>query len=253
MADLVHILVTVRKPELWPAALLVFKTLRVGFPEARVQVWGNGLDAHGAARLAHVAAARGAGMTNLPATVHDGWIEGLLQRASQPFWILDTDVVFWGPMRAPAGAILSGRLEPAFDEEWTGTRHVERLHTCAMYIDPARVRAEIRARQCVIGAPWRGTAEWPMIRQTFVPVRGEPTRFYDTTAGLWQAGIGTPLELAVDQTFEHLHCGTYVDVIGKETPGLAGLAARHQEIYADPAAAMGLREQQEEYYRQRAG
>ena len=43
MKSPVHILVTVRKPELLPAALLVFKTLEVGFPTTPVYVWGNGL------------------------------------------------------------------------------------------------------------------------------------------------------------------------------------------------------------------
>ena len=40
----VHILVTIRKPDLLPAAMMVFKSIRVGFPTAHINVYWNGWD-----------------------------------------------------------------------------------------------------------------------------------------------------------------------------------------------------------------
>lgn len=116
-----------------------------------------------------------------------------------------------------------------------------------------------------------------LVRQQFIPVRCHPNRtgdwsypdgaterptagrgsghewqtdwplFYDTCAGLYQAGLGTPFTEQQDAAFEHLHCGTYADQI---TPHLSlpDLAAAHRAIYAQPEMGRGLKAQQDKYY-----
>ena len=54
MTPTVHILATVRQPALLPAATLVCRTLRIGFPTATAAVWGNGLS-HAAAAAVQAA------------------------------------------------------------------------------------------------------------------------------------------------------------------------------------------------------
>jgi len=252
----VHILVTIRRPELLPAALLVFRTLRTGFPQAPVLVWGNGLTAAEQSRVERdLATLESQWVTNLTGTSHDAWIEQLINTQTGPFWICDTDMVFFAPVPPPAaGTVFSGRYEPEFDEEWTGTRHVERLHTCLMYFDPSAVRAAIRGWQARIPSPWRDSAQFPLVRQHFIPIRSAlnarpETAFYDTTAGLWHAGLGTPFTPEQDAAFEHLHCGTYADVV--DAPSLGNLRAVHQSVYENPAAARGLKQAQDHYYQER--
>lgn len=246
----VHILATVRTPTLWPATTLVFKTLRTGFPTSLVMVWGNHLKPNDRSIVVPSAALAGAVYRDIDATSHDAWIENLINTQSQPFWICDTDMVFFGALDPRPSAIgFSGRYEPAFDEEWTGTRHVERLHTCLMYLDPVALRSQIREWQARIPSPWRDSAQFPLVRQHFVPVRGGPTLFYDTMAGLWQAGLGMPFTPAQDAAFEHLHCATYANLV--DAPSLANLSAVHNQVYANPQAARGLKQAQDQYYRER--
>ncbi len=253
---IVHALATVRRPELLDAALLVFRTVRDGFPTASLNVWGNALPAREQWIVGNACRAVGAGFTNLRPTVHDRWLEELVQESVRPFWVLDTDVCLWENVEGFAkewkanGVEFAGRWEPAFDEESTGSLHVERLHTALMWIDPSRVRAAIRTRMAQIPAPWGHKADFTFLRQSFVPLRSGRTLFYDTMAGLWQAGIGTPFTKAQDAAFDHLHCGTYVDLIG---PALStNLAATHQAIYRDHKLARGMLAGQMEYYAQRA-
>lgn len=251
----VHILATVRTPALWPATTLVFKTLRTGFPTEMVMVWGNGLKPNDRSVVLPAAAMAGAHYRDIDPVSHDEWIENLINTQTQPFWICDTDMVFFQPVAAtPPGTLFTGRHEPEFDEEWTDTRHVERLHTCLMWIDPVPLRAAIRAWQARIPSPWRDSAQFPLVRQHFIPVRtalnAQPeTLFYDTMAGLWHAGLGTPFTPEQDAAFEHLHCGTYADVV--DAPSLAGLRSMHQSIYGNPAAARGLKQAQDNYYKER--
>lgn len=257
----VHILATVRNPRLLPGTTLVFKSLRVGFPKAPVMVWGNALEPALESEIVRCAQSVGGQYTPLPTTSHDEWIENLVQRSQAPLWICDTDVVFQGKMQNYGPEhLFAGRFEQEFDEEWTGTRHMARLHTAVMWLNPVAVRNAMRSFMCQFPAPWRDTAEFPFIRQHFVPLlrglstegeRGRVlTMFYDTCAGLFHACGGTIFNLTQDRAFEHLHCATYSDLVGKSL-SCGSLEAAHRIIFENPSLARGMKAQQDAYYESR--
>ena len=254
----VHILATVRKPELLPAALFVFPTLRVGFPTAQIIVWGNALAGEALAAVRAAVGRAGCAFQNLPATVHDAWIENLILRSFEPFWICDTDVVFWEKVEHWFGAqpstlnpqpLYAGRHEPEFHEPYTDTVHVERLHTCLMYLDPARIRAAMHAWMRRIPEPWCHTAQFPLLRMHFIPRTQRLVLCYDTLAGLYQAAPGQSFTEEQNLCFDHLAAATYADKV--QLPGV-DLPAVHREIYARPELARGLQRGQENYYASRA-
>ena len=255
----VHILATVRKAKLLEAALLSFRTLRVGFPRAEVWVWGNDLDWVSAAAVEGAARGAGGRFVNGKETSHDAWLQELICRGAEPFWVADTDLVFWEAVEGWGfEAPVAGRLEPGFHEPWTGTFHMERLHTCLMRIDPVALRMALRGKMARVPEPFGFTATWPFVRQTFIPRKLESGKqkaeiwFYDTCAGIWQAGIGEAFTEARDAAFDHLHCATYADEIGPslDVPDLAGT---HRAIYEDLRLARGIRAGQDAYYARRAG
>jgi len=249
----VHILCTVRKPELLPAALLVFRTLRLGFPTAPVFVWGNGLAAAVVPTIGRAAAAVGAAFRNLEPTCHDAWIEQLVLQQAHPYWICDTDLVFLGAVENwfdDSAALFAGRWEPAWREPWSGTNTVERLHTCLQWHCPAALRAAMLKWNRQRVPEVFHTAQVPFIRQQFVPGRNGTT-LWDSTAGLWQAGFGTKFTEKQNAQFEHLHAATYADEVGK-CATLKDLPAVHRAIYANPELAAGIRAQQNEFYQARA-
>lgn len=247
----VHILATVRNPDLLAAALLVFKTLRLGLPRNPVIVYGNGLRPEHAASVQQAAAAADAEFRWVRPTAHDIWLEHLVQNGGAPFWICDTDMVFLAPVRPPdPGTRLAGRLEPGFCEEWSKSWHVERLHTCLLWLDPVGLRAEWRAWMTQHVPGIFGHAETHFLRQHFVPRHGQLPLFYDTAAGAYQAFGGTPFDAEQNAAFEHLHCGTYSDLVS-ECSTLKDLPAVHAGVFADPARARGLAVAQAGYYERR--
>lgn len=251
MLHRVHTLAHVRNPELLDAALLIFRTLRTGFPTAIVQVWGNALDLRSEAAVRQAADEAGCRFTNVPLALHDQWIENLLQTSLDPFWILDTDVLFWESIEAfefPDECFLAGRLEPEFNEEATGTRHMERLHPSMMWLNPGPLRAAMRWWMAGIQGPLAHTADFPFVRQHFVPLRGSRPRFYDTCAGLWHAGLGAAFTETQNDAFDHLHCATYVDLIGPRLSVQLGQA--HRAVYGDHTVGRGMRHEQAKYYAQ---
>ena len=246
----VHILATVRKLELLPATTLVFDSIRTAFPENPITVYGNALTTAAWDAVQEKCRTVGAHLFNGPCISHDEWLETLVLRAMSPFYVCDTDVVFWHRMPGdPAATLFSGQLEPEFHEEWTRTLHVERLHTSVMSVNPTRLRPALRAWMGRIPLPWGGTGQMALIRQHFIPRRDGETLFYDTMAGAWQAGLGTPFDAEQCAAFDHLHCGTYSDLV--DAPSLAGLRAMHRQVFDDPARAKGLRAAQQQYYNTR--
>lgn len=249
----VHILATVRKPELLPAALLVFQSLRKGFPTAPVFVWGNALQREHVQTLGQACAAAGATFANLKPTCHDAWIEQLVMNQAQPFWICDTDVVFFSEVQwwfeAQDRELFAGRFEPAWREPWSQTTTVDRLHTALQWFNPQALRGELLrwTRQHVPEVFYTG--QIPFIRQHWIPGR-HGTTLYDTTAGLWQAGYGTKFADRQNACYEHLHAATYADQVG-QCEELKDLPKVHAAIYANPALARGIQKQQAVFYKER--
>lgn len=245
----VYILAAVRNPALLEAALLVFKTVRIGFPTADVHIFGNALETFALQELKRASERVGASFANGPRVTHDQWIEEMLQGQTGPFWICDTDLVFFDKVESWFGeketAIFAGRLEPEFHEEWTRTCHVERLHPALMWFNTPLVRQAMRSWMGGIPSLWH-SAQMNLVRQQFIPVQAEEPLFYDTAAGLWHAVGGRPFTAEQNEAFEHLHCATYSDLVN--APGLKDLVTVHKQIFANPALARGMQREQAKYY-----
>ena len=241
----VKILATCRKLELLPAATLVFKTLRTGFPDAKVTVYINAIpEAVEAIREAAV------GCTVIEVeTIHHKWIESLVALENEPFFICDTDMVFWKKVDQSnlIGSHIVGTLTPRFRDPFSRCVTMERLHTCLLYINPSLVRKRI--------------ARWDLMcpNSVFTPkanlfypvVMPNPfgNTFYDTLALLYSAIGGTFFTADQIASFDHLHCGTWVDLIESSMPGMNGL---HKSVFNDQNAAKGLRSMQNEFYKRNA-
>lgn len=215
MSQRVHILATCLNDSLLKNTLLVFDSLRIGFPIVEIAVYGNGLPASvdGTVRVhAHKA---GAEFVTLPTMIpHGTWIESLIAEETHPFWICDTDIEFYRPVESwfkNSTALFAGRYEPEFFERWTQSVHMARLHPSLMWFNPVLLRAAMRS--------WPGkhtffsAVEKVMVRFAFVPAGGR-LMFFDTCAGLHHALGGLPFTKEQNECFTHQFAGTYRDLLG---------------------------------------
>ena len=251
MRETVHILATCR-PKTLPAALLVFRTLRTGFPTASVTVWGNDLRVDDERIVKECCAKSGCEFIGLETEVsHDSWIEQLLHAATEPFWVCDTDMVFFKSVEGFGSGLIAGRFEPAFVEPWTKTHKADRLHTSLLWFNTMLLRSAMISwirKWHPQGFPFAPDTQF--IRQCYVPQgAGKPPMFYDTCAGLYQALGGTHFTDEQNAAFEHLHCGVYADKISVALPGIQEV---HTSVFIDGSNAAGLSKAQNEFYRERA-
>lgn len=260
MKTSVNILVTCRKQELLPAALLVFKTFRVGFPTAGLNVFGNALAPWAQGAVARAVAELGGAVINGPETSHGVWMEDLLKSRGTAFWICDTDVVFFDEVEnwfEPHDNILfAGRYEPAFNCEWTKAKHMARLHPSLMWLNPGLLGPAMRAwpkQPPFFNTTGREFLKWHWVSEREHAMVGEredqvKLKFYDTAAGLYHALGGTAFSDQQNEAFEHLYCGSYLDLIGPHMP--VGFRNVHSAVYADPSKARGMWEAQQRFYRE---
>lgn len=250
----VHILITVLKPERLKAAMLVFRTIRKGFPACNLYVYGNGLGVptHNPTALAIVRAATAVNAEYIPVELqpHGVWIESLIKQEQEPFWICDSDVVFFDRVadwfEHDHDKLFAGRYEPEFWEEWTQTIHMSRLHPSLMWFNPTALRAALRA--------WPGRHEFfdsvqsNLIQWNWVPEDWQ-VKFYDTCSGLHHALKGTAFTEEQNSKFGHVFSATYADLMSKQHPNLDN---KHMAVAANPELARGMWEEQKKWYAQNA-
>lgn len=210
----VYILATCRKPELWPMTALVFKTVRVGFPTAKICVFNNDLSVEHRELLKAECEKVGAELfgTICHPSIHHTWIEELVRREEEPFYVLDTDVVFYQNFeRFVFETALAGWRIPEWRDEFTKTVTRARLHTSLLYINPKKVRAAVATyEQQFPVTPFNPLAN--LFHPLCLPFKGE-TYFYDTCAFLYHAIGGTAFTDEQKDCYFHMFFGTFSDLV----------------------------------------
>ena len=245
----VFILATCRKPELLPYSLLVFKTLRVGFPTADVEVHLNGAKPmpSWAWEKDVVDAAQGSGcvLKVIEETTHHEWIEKLIATEENDFWICDTDVIFYAGVEDwKFETPLAGALIPEFGDPFLCATTRSRLHTSLMHIRPtaltgALVVYDLRHPRTAYNPP--SNPYFPLS----MPMNGK-TVFYDTMAMAYHAVGGTPFTDQQKDSYFHFHFGSFSDLVLPKMP--QGMAAARAEILDKPQLGIGLWRKQQEWF-----
>lgn len=239
----VNILVTCNDPDLIEGSLLVFDTLRVGFPDSPVKVHFNGNCASTYESIQKLV--EDYDWREFPnGLLHHQWIEYLIETNNDPFFICDTDVIFWRRFTLPPiNRAISGRLIPKFYDKFTQSITMPRLHTSLMYIDPVAVRNYILTTKTV-------ETRFNPIINLIHPIQMPSIHggvFYDTCALLYQAIGGQPFTEQQLDTFDHLNAGTWVNELDARWPGL-NLQQAHKQVYQNPMLAKGAWKLQNRWY-----
>lgn len=244
----VHIIVTCLSKAMLPSSVLVFKTLRKGFPNAEINLYSNNLSKDLENQLAEVAFAAECPLQIITELIsHDHWVETLIHKQNEPFWICDTDCVFYDSVEDFSCPLFGGRLQPEFYDEWTQSTHVARLHPSVMFINPVELRCAIREWRAKHIPRFFPNAISNLIRQQFTMRDGKAV-FWDTCAGLHHAFTGTAFDESTNAKFEHLFGGAVADAMSAECETYKELVDVHRVVCQNPDMAKGLHERQKQFY-----
>lgn len=246
------ILATCRDVSLLPFTTLVFDSIRVGFPTVDIHVHGNALgeDVKGAVALACERA--GAEFSDHLTTIHHLWLEQLCETQQEPFWICDTDVIFYESVEGwkfEGKKALAGWRIPEWNDEFTGARTRARLHTSLLYVDPIRLRYDLTAYRAWF--PVTAFNPFPNIFYPLcVPFKGG-AYFYDTAAFLYHAVGGQEFTERQLDAYHHMFFGTIPDIVLPRLKNGEAMAAARDEIMKNPLLGKGNWRSQMRYYENR--
>jgi len=255
----VHVLVTLRNLELVRASTMVFDTIRIGFPSAEIVPWDNIQKfAVGDSKLL-----AGAELNPLPkgVTIHHEWIEHLLHIEHAPFWICDTDVVFWDKVEhCKFDAVpMAGRYIPQFRDSFTKCITRPRLHTSLLWLNPQRIKEETAKYFSQFPETQfnpRPNLFYPMFHpvgppELFGKAMPQTNYFYDTCSLLYHAIGGEPFTTDILDAYDHLNFGTISDLVCPHYPE-THWRENHFAVFENPQLLKGAWKVQEQFYRANA-
>lgn len=247
----VHVLVSCRNLELWKFSTLVFDSIRVGFPTANIVVWDNHLVFNREVLLLDIVNKLGDNIRiEKDHVLHDEWINNLIEIEKEPFWIVDTDVVFFNNMENfnfGFHSIIDGIYCPRFRDQFTKYLTFQKLHTCVMRINPNRIK-ERAYKEEVFFAPSNIEPTITARRKLFNINNDRRTYIYhhDTMSELYHTLGGDKFTDEMKYCFGHINCGTYADLVDKKIPDYL---ARCHQLADNPELLRGSWKNDEEFYR----
>lgn len=246
----VFILASCPGPTLTKGSHLVFDTVRVGFPTANLFLDVNDMNPEHGQKLMDMGEAIGArvGTTD---TIHHDWISNLLATQTEPFFILDTDVIFWSSFEVwKFDCALAGRRIPQFYDEFTRCITRPRLHTSLLYIDPVKIRSSTDAYIARL-EPTVFNPHVKMVDPLCLPFKGK-TYFHDTCSVLYNAIGGQPFTEKHLECYDHMNFGTLDHLVLPRLKDGAAMASLRQKVWDQPSLAKGAWREQDEYYESRS-
>ena len=246
MTPTVTILTYCAHPALAYGTLLVFKTLRTGFPTARVVVYDNGSHPEVKKQIEQAAADVGAEFHAVQKHYanHYEWL--LLHREidSKQLVILDPDVIFWENVEGWqfGDALIAGRLIPGIGE--SVVQVLPRLHPSLFWVpDWAALRQKILER----------SPTWEFVGPDAENVKGGRHLIMDTLAPLYREFTAQSFAFGEAQLdcYDHLFNGSHLPVLDmNQTSGFEAIRAGHEwAAVGDFASLRGIWRQQEAYFR----
>jgi hypothetical protein len=224
----VYVLVKCQSEKNLPLSLLVFNTIRVGFPTARVHVYDNASD-FGAAEIRKKATEINASeITRLPQRVaHGNFIAERVAVVDGPTVFVDTDVIFWENCEdivLPEGKLYGGRFIPEMVE--CGARMPARIHPSLLFVpDPIALRAAL--------APLYKKFWYFKPFQGYTAVDHGNAVCWDVCSSLYAALLEAAYTFGENELnrYDHLFAGTYSDRL-EDLNMDSGTAARIRSAHA---------------------
>jgi hypothetical protein len=212
----VFILTFCRNLDLFYGTELIFKTLRIGFPNARVQVVDNASLPETRAEIASLARQNDCSFQQLQAGIqHHDFLQNTLRAAAEDFnpdvsvVFLDPDICLWDSCEHFSfDGLAAGKLFARFHCSITHTITMPRLHTSFLWIqDPQRLMAYIRKLKIKY-------FDFDPFSPYSCKINDSWYRF-DTGASLY-AAIPERLSNFTEEHFrcyDHLFCGSHFDFL----------------------------------------
>lgn len=216
--------------------LMVFDTLRIGFPDADVLVFDNGSIPEALPQIQAAATFAGCQFIPMQRAPFLGFYHWALfeQTEFDSVVLLDPDVIFWDRLEVPPG-LFSGRLMPTMHSQ--GVTALPRIHPSLLCVPSvSALRSALKHTRC------------NPVNQLYATIDGKEY-FWDTLAMAHQIVPGTAFTSAQLDCYDHLFFGSHFTAIEATLPKDSAIERGHMAAKAGEFGAIqGLwREQEKDF------
>lgn len=251
MAKRVYILTFCDRLDQLYGNLLVFKTLRTGFPTAEVHVIDNASILQARQIIRQHSDTCGAKFIQLQKRIrHDSYFEtALLKDAPDTVIFVDPDICFWESVEDwHFDVLMAGRAIPAIACEQSGCITRPRLHTSFLWVP--NVPSFVATVRALCDRYW----DFLPFRPIMFSEHGQWHRF-DTGGQLYAAIEDRTYAFQEKElnSYDHLFCGTHSWKASSTLSGdnKANFDELHSAVRADYRALRGAWRKQEKYFQSR--
>lgn len=225
---------------------MVFETLRIGFPTAKVTVYLNGATDIHCPEIVPLLNKMGIYFEAADTISHE-WIQKLVETEKEPFFTLDTDVIFYENFdRFTFDQPIAGFRVPEWQDEFSGSITRSRLHPSLMYFDPQQIRNKLQERFAVCpDTPFTPKAN--VFNPVITPLNGR-LYFHDTCSLLYHAIGGQAFTDEQKGAYFHFNFGTISDLVLPRLNNGRQMEQARAEVLANPQLGRGMWWAQEEYF-----
>lgn len=248
MAKYVYILTWCDRLENLYGTTLVFKTLRVGFPTAKIHVVDNASLPAVRPVLRQYAQECNANFTQLEQGIaHYQFIEQILNEQLEGSAIfVDPDICFWENVeRWSFEQLMAGRLIPKYACEYSGCITHLRLHTSFLWI----------SNVCVLREQLKNLRSQYIEFEPFRPVMFKAEGIWQRfdTGGTLYAALSEQMYAFTEkelQAYDHLFCGTHLKMVAsKLNPYYAFMfIGLHKAVQQDHTKLKDAWKMQDDYF-----
>lgn len=240
-----YILITERPPELAPFSECVFKTIRTRFPTADLHFFCNGMSTEQLDKYQEHGERVGGVVWNCDKTTHARWISDILECEDEPYFLCDTDVIFYESVENwTTDQPLMGYLIPEFRCPFSKAVTRSRLHTSLLRIDPVKVRAMTKK---FIEPDNEFATTIDLIEPVVTSLNGNRI-FNDCCSLLYHAVGGQPITNRQKEAYFHFHFGTISDLVLPNIPNPEETRLERKFILEHPEKGKGLWRAQDKWF-----
>jgi hypothetical protein len=210
MKNKVFILTYCRNFDLFYGTELIFKTIRIGFPNSDIFVYDNNSIKEAQDIIENYCIELKINLIKIKNEIsHSRFIEEILKSNRGRIVFVDPDVIFWKNIEnLPINGLLGGRYVPKFVDDFTGCITLPRIHTSLMIIPDSELLKE----------------ELTNISQDkfevdffnpYMYFNGEKWYRLDTCSSLYLS-IKNKIYKFTDEDLEfydHIFCGSHIDLV----------------------------------------
>ena len=240
-------LITIPNEEAYKTCTLVLESIRIGFPNAYIEIWINGGSERYLKQIEDRIGVGGLVLLCAKKYHHAEWIKHVISDTEGELIIIDSDMIFWKEWKFTFPTLLAGYFVPLMWNDFAQCISYPRLHTSFLQISNCKELLKRIEEFYPMGIKEPEYAPLDMFMPS-VKVAMNKLVFWDTCAVLYNAIGGTSFTVEHMDYYDHLNSAAFLNIMSNNMQNGSEFKNLHDTISRMPEMLKNRWIETTEYY-----